>query len=269
MVRSLGWGSAGFGLIGSANRRVPAPLFKGLNKKRVATGHRIPFFDVIKESWPDSGAILDSICEGASPRRRWAMTGGNALQILLERVRSGDQQAATELVRRYEPALRRAVRLRLRDRHLRRRLDSSDVCQSVLVRFLRRVADGAYNLNTPEDILKLLATMARNQVVNEALHQQAAKRDYRRQADSRETNGEVAARGSSPSQHVAADELLSKARELISPAEWRLLELRKEGREWAEIALVLGGTPEGLRKQLARAIARVTEAMGVVELPAT
>jgi RNA polymerase sigma-70 factor (ECF subfamily) len=186
---------------------------------------------------------------------------------LLERIRSGDQQAATELVRRYEPALRRTIRLRLRDRHLRRRLDSSDVCQSVLVRFLQRLAAGQYHLHTPEDVLKLLATMARNQVVNEALHQQAAKRDYRRQADSRETNGDLAARGSSPSQHVAAEELLSKARDLISPAEWRLLELRKEGREWADIAQLTGGTAEGLRKQLARAVARVTEALGVVKLP--
>jgi RNA polymerase sigma-70 factor (ECF subfamily) len=188
---------------------------------------------------------------------------------LLERIRSGDQQAATELVRRYEPALRRTIRLRLRDRHLRRRLDSSDVCQSVLVRFLQRIAAGQYDLHTPEDVLKLLATMARNQVVNEALHQQAAKRDYRRQADSPETNSDLAARGSSPSQHVAAEELLSKARDLISPAEWRLLELRKEGREWAQIAHLLGGTAEGLRKQLARAVARVTEALGVVKLPDT
>jgi hypothetical protein len=48
------------------------------------------------------------------------MTNGGALRTLLDRVRAGDQEAATELVRRYEPALRRVVRLRLRDRRLRR-----------------------------------------------------------------------------------------------------------------------------------------------------
>jgi RNA polymerase sigma-70 factor (ECF subfamily) len=189
------------------------------------------------------------------------------LHILLERIRSGDQQAATELVRRYEPALRRTIRLRLRDRHLRRRLDTSDVCQSVLVHFFQRVEQGRYNLNTPEDVLKLLATMARNQVVNDALHQQAAKRDYRRQAGSGEEKGDLPARGSSPSQHVAAEELLTKARGLISPQEWRLLELRRDGREWADIAQLVGGTSESLRKQLARAMARVAAALGVAEVP--
>ena len=101
---------------------------------------------------------------------------------MLDRVRAGDQQAATELVRRYEPALRRAVRLRLRDRQLRRSLDSSDVCQAVFLRFFVRVATGPYDLDTPEQVLKLLATMARTQVVNEALRQQAAKRDCRRRS---------------------------------------------------------------------------------------
>jgi RNA polymerase sigma-70 factor (ECF subfamily) len=195
------------------------------------------------------------------------MTGGDALRTLLERVRAGDQQAATELVRRYEPALRRVVRLRLRDRHLRRRLDSSDVCQSVLVHFLQRVGQGRYDITTPEDVLKLLATMARNQVVNDALREQAAKRDYRRQAESGAANKELTARGSSPSQHAAAEELLTKARDLISPDEWRLLELRKEGREWSDIARLLGGTAKGLRNQLARAIARVTEFLRIVEAP--
>jgi RNA polymerase sigma-70 factor (ECF subfamily) len=195
------------------------------------------------------------------------MTGAEALRALVERVRAGDQQAATELVRRYEPALRRAVRLRLRDRHLRRRLDSSDVCQSVLVHFFQRVGQGRYDLHTPEDVLKLLATMARNQVVNDALHEQAAKRDYRRQAESGAAKKDLAARGSSPSQHAAAEELLTKARALIGPDEWRLLELRKEGREWADIAHLLGGTAEGLRKQLSRAVARVTEILHIVEAP--
>src|SRR5215470_12045704 len=97
------------------------------------------------------------------------MTNGDTLRSLLERIRAGDQQAATELVRRFEPALRRAVRLRLRDRQLRRFLDSSDICQAVLLRFFVRVATGQYDLDTPEQVLKLLATLARNQVINEAL----------------------------------------------------------------------------------------------------
>ena len=49
-----------------------------------------------------------------------AVTTWDTLRTLLDRVRAGDQRAATELVRRYEPAIRRAGRLRLRDRQIRR-----------------------------------------------------------------------------------------------------------------------------------------------------
>jgi RNA polymerase sigma-70 factor (ECF subfamily) len=195
-----------------------------------------------------------------------AMTDGETLRALLVRIREGDQQAATELVRRYEPALRRTVHLRLRARQLRRFLDSSDICQAVLLRFFVRVAAGLYELDTPEQVLKLLATMARNQVVNEAIHQQAAKRNYRRLVEAGAAEGAAPAPDSSPSQRVAAAELLEKARALISPGQWQLIQLRKEGREWDDIARQLGGTAEGLRKQLARTIARVTRALGLVEV---
>jgi RNA polymerase sigma-70 factor (ECF subfamily) len=194
------------------------------------------------------------------------MATEDSLRALLERVRAGDQQAATRLVGRYEPALRRAVRLRLRDRQLRRLLDSSDICQGVLLRFFVRVATGPYELDTPEQVIKLLVTLARNHVVNEVLHHQAAKRDCRRLDEGGAEEWQVLARGSSPSQHLVAKELLEKARQVLSPDEWELLELRKAGWEWAEIARRLGGTPEGLRKQLARAVARVTAVLGLVEV---
>ena len=42
----------------------------------------------------------------------------------LKRIRAGDQQAAAELVQRFEPVIRREIRLRLEDRGLRRVLDS-------------------------------------------------------------------------------------------------------------------------------------------------
>src|SRR4051794_19043507 len=87
---------------------------------------------------------------------------------LVRRVRAGQQDAASELVRRYEPAIRRVVRVHLRDPRLRRVLDSMDVCQSVLATFFVRAKLGQYDLETPDDLLRLLATIARNKVTNEA-----------------------------------------------------------------------------------------------------
>ena len=69
------------------------------------------------------------------------------------------KQAAAELVRHYEPAIRRAVRVRLVDTRLNRLLDSMDICQSVMASFFVRAALGQYELNTPDQLLRLLATM--------------------------------------------------------------------------------------------------------------
>ena len=96
------------------------------------------------------------------------MSGDDSFAQLLSRVRAGDAEAAEELVRRYEPTLRRMVHVRLVSDRLRRLFDAEDICQSVLASFFVRAALGQFELATPEDLLKLLATMARNKVVNKA-----------------------------------------------------------------------------------------------------
>jgi len=78
---------------------------------------------------------------------------------LLRRIRGGDAEAAVELVRRYEPQIRLEVRLRLRDRRLRRLVDSMDICQSVLSSFFLRVAAGECDLERPEQLLNFLIAM--------------------------------------------------------------------------------------------------------------
>ncbi len=82
------------------------------------------------------------------------MSDDSSFQDLIRRVRSGDDDAAAELVRRYEPAIRRVVRLRLTDARLRRVFDSMDVCQSVLGSFFVRAAMGQYDLDNSDQLLK-------------------------------------------------------------------------------------------------------------------
>jgi RNA polymerase sigma-70 factor (ECF subfamily) len=191
------------------------------------------------------------------------MPESTLLRILLDRIRAGDQQAAADLVRRYEPALRRTVRARLRDRQLRRLVDSTDICQSVLLGFFERLKLGEYTIDEPDQLLKLLTVMARNRLINQALHQQAARRDRRRLAPGPVEKWQVSARGSSPSQHVETQELVQKAHELLTTQEQHVLELRKEGQEWTAIASQVGKTPEALRKHLGRTLARVAQLLGL------
>ena len=108
------------------------------------------------------------------------MSHDNDFVELIRRVRNGDERASAELVHRYEPAIRIAVRARLTDPKLRRWLDSMDVCQSVLGNFFVRAANGQFELDRPEQLISLLATMARNRVTNHALREKAARRDQRR-----------------------------------------------------------------------------------------
>jgi RNA polymerase sigma factor (sigma-70 family) len=184
---------------------------------------------------------------------------------LIDRVRAGDEGAATELVRRYEPLIRRAARIRLRDPRLGRLLDSMDICQSVLASFFVRAALGQYELGTPEQLLRLLATMARNKVAGQANAQRTGRRDHRRVVAPIDGRHDVAARDASPSREVAARELLDEARRLLTPEERALLERRELGGDWAAIANELGGSPDALRMRLARAVDRVAQRLGLDE----
>jgi RNA polymerase sigma factor (sigma-70 family) len=184
---------------------------------------------------------------------------------LIQRVRAGDEEAAAELVRRYEPAIRVAVRVRLTDPGLRRFLDSMDICQSVLANFFVRAAAGQFDLDKPERLLKLLVTMARNKVTNYALKEQAARRDQRRVQKGGLDENTVAATQPSPSQVVANRELLQEFRRKLSDSERQLADQRALGRSWTEIAEGTGGNPDALRMQLGRAIDRVSRELGLEE----
>src|ERR1051326_5709961 len=104
------------------------------------------------------------------------MPAESSFTDLIRCVREGDADAAAELVRQYEPAIRRSLRLRL-DPRLRRTCDSMDLCPAVLCSFFVRAASGQYELDSPEQLLKLLATMARHKLSKARRDQQRAKRD--------------------------------------------------------------------------------------------
>jgi RNA polymerase sigma-70 factor (ECF subfamily) len=192
------------------------------------------------------------------------MSEDSTFADLVRRVRAGDETAAAELVRRYEPAIRRSARLRLNAR-LRRAFDSLDLCQAVLGSFFVRVAAGQYELDGPEQLLKLLATMVRNKVSKLARGEQAERRDQRRLVAGSAEEYEVASGQASPSRQASARELLAEVQRRLSDEERGMLELRQQGLDWAAIAAAVGGSPEARRKQLARAVGRVGGELGLDE----
>jgi RNA polymerase sigma-70 factor (ECF subfamily) len=180
---------------------------------------------------------------------------------LVRRVRAGDQEAATVLVQRYESHIRRAVRMQLRDPRLRRLLDSIDVCQSVLSNFLVRAALGQFELDSPENLLKLLTKMARNKLA--ALARGPIVRDRVEQPD--DSRHAPPAPGASPSQQVAGRELLDQVRKQLTDDERAVIDRRLLGHAWEEIAAELGESAEAVRKRYTRALDRVTQQLGLEE----
>src|SRR5262249_47881839 len=173
------------------------------------------------------------------------------------------EEAARELVRRYEAALRLEVRVRLRQRQLRRYFDSMDICQSVLCSFFVRAALGQFDLDRPEELLKLLVAMTRNKLAYQVRKQRAKNRDCRRLAcgPAQEVEAEGGAPG--PGEVAAGREALEQFRARLSAEERRLADLRAQGQAWAEIAQCMGGTPQARRMQLARAADRVARELGL------
>ncbi len=178
------------------------------------------------------------------------MSEGIPFVELIRRVRAGDENASTELVRLYEPIIRVAEHVRLNDPGLRRLFDSMDICQSVMGNFFVRAAAGQFELEKPGQLINLLVTIARNRVTNHALQQQAARRNHRRREKNSSQCDELVDRGPSPSEVMSGKELVEACRSRLSPEMREVAELRTLGHSWPEIAAKLGRTPN------ARACAR-------------
>jgi RNA polymerase sigma-70 factor (ECF subfamily) len=184
----------------------------------------------------------------------------------IRRVRAGDQQVAVELVRKFEPLIRREVRLRLEDIDLRRVFDSMDICQSVLASFFVRAAAGEYDLDRPEQLIRLLVRMTRNKVASAARKQYQDCRDTRKTVHDEATLEGIAGLDQGPSQQLAHEELLVALRGQMTPDVRQLAELRAEGLSWDEIAERLGGKAQARRMQLTRGVERACKELGLREL---
>src|SRR5512147_939448 len=107
------------------------------------------------------GAIMP---EGAPPRE-----GAVDIRGLIDRIRAGDEEAARELLGRYEAQVRLVVRRQL-PRILRPRFDSLDFLQSVWGSFFHRVRTGPTDIEDEKNLVAFLAWAARNKVIDEYRH---------------------------------------------------------------------------------------------------
>ncbi len=183
---------------------------------------------------------------------------------LIERVKNGNEQAASQLVKEFEPVIRRELRFRLRDSRARFELDSMDISQSVLGNFFVRVATRQYDLKEQGDLVKLLVTMTRNKVAENLRARHRQRRDSRRTVQGVEGMA-LATADPTPSRVLAGKEILQLVRQNLSGEERRLVDLRCQGLSWEEIANSLGGSADARRKQMARAIDEIVHKLRLDE----
>jgi len=192
------------------------------------------------------------------------MSTSDQFDDFIQRVRTGDEAAAEELVRHYEPLIRREVRLGLDDDRLNRAFDSLDVSQSVLGSFFVRVAIGQYDLESPDQLVRLLVTMARNKLASRARHERSQRRDVRRStAADGDTLADIPDGQPSPSETLSRRETLERLRAALTAEERQIAELRSQGLGWEQVAERLGGQGQARRMQLSRGIERAGRALGL------
>ncbi len=191
------------------------------------------------------------------------MAESEEFESFISRIRAGDSTAAEELVKLYEPIVRREVRMHMVDSRLARIYDSTDFSQAVMASFFLRASDGQYELHAPADLVRLLVSMARNKLASSARKLLSEKRDgHRRDVDDMVLE-QIPEFTDTPSQAVTILELVAKAREQLSAEECTMADLRSQHKSWDEIAQILGGTAQSRRMQLARAFDRVTASLGI------
>jgi RNA polymerase sigma-70 factor (ECF subfamily) len=91
---------------------------------------------------------------------------------------------------------------------------------------------------------------------------QRRRRDVRRLGTTGPEESVAGATDATASQLVSQRELLEMVRGRLSAEEREVADLRAQGLDWEAVAGTLGGTAEGRRKQLARAVSRVGQELG-------
>jgi RNA polymerase sigma-70 factor (ECF subfamily) len=182
---------------------------------------------------------------------------------LIQRIRAGDADAAAELVRQFESAVRVAVRARLFDPDMRRQFDSLDICQSVLASFFVRAASGQYELQRPAQLVALLTKMAHHKLAWHVRHHLRQRRDVRRAECSQAETLISPSPDFDPARKAQGRELLEKTWERMTPQLREMAVRRVEGQTWEEVANSMGGTVDARKKQFHRGLDEIARELGI------
>ncbi|HEY1192246.1 MAG TPA: sigma-70 family RNA polymerase sigma factor [Gemmata sp.] len=172
---------------------------------------------------------------------------------LLEACRRRDPAATAELVRRYLPHIRAAVRRRLAT-NLRLRFDSHDFAQDVWLSFFR-VALDREDLRDEGGLIAYLSQMARFKVAEEYRHQTTQKVGLARAVPFSEA-ADLTARQPTPSEHVTADEEWERLTAGLPERERQMLQMLRDGHTHADTAATFQMSEKTVQRLVRRLLSR-------------
>jgi RNA polymerase sigma factor (sigma-70 family) len=184
--------------------------------------------------------------------------------VLLERYRQGDDTAAEALFSRYFQRLTMLARSRLSLR-LARRTDPEDVVLSVYRSFFVDARAGRFALSRSGDLWRLLASITKHKLLRQARYHGADRRsvDLESPLDQAE-EGAYFVRGQEPNPEdaVALADELERVLLRLDPFGRRVLELRMQGAQLAEIAEDTGRSERTVRRTLGQIRELLAEQLG-------
>ena len=180
---------------------------------------------------------------------------------LLARARRGDAAALAELVRRYEPDIRIAARVRL-GKPLRPYLDSMDVVQSVHHSLLAALGKDKYQFASLDELIAFAVTLVRRKI---AKHWREHQREVRLAGGLDgpcDVEQVLFVQSNTEEDPARVAQFRDQVRHLcrgFDATERRLVELRLQGYKTAEAAREMGANEGVLRVRLQRLRKRLHE----------
>jgi RNA polymerase sigma-70 factor (ECF subfamily) len=175
----------------------------------------------------------------------------SSLELLLEKLCSGDAEAAGRVFVAFEPYLRKVVR-RLLPPSLRAKFDSADVVQSVWADLVVRFREPGWRFEGVDHLRAFLIQVTRNRFLDRVRGLTPALAREELLADRADR---VPAPEPRPSEWAQAEEVWQKILALCPPAHQEILRLRREGLSRVEIA-ARTGMNEGSIRRILRGLAR-------------
>jgi RNA polymerase sigma factor (sigma-70 family) len=184
------------------------------------------------------------------------------LGSLLDGIRAGDERASVALVNRYEPMLRRVLRVTGVINWLQSQQDSQDLVQSVFMQVVSDLRQGKGEFSDEAKFEAYLRTLGRSRLRDQIRRLRAAKRNRARTMDGEAGNlSSVASSEPSPSRLVELQDQVAQVEACVPGEDFVLLQDRADGMGWDELASARGLSPDALRKRVERVRRRIRETL--------